>query len=115
MENEESQLCHAVTPSEAYYLLEPQKSRHKTVRTEAYNIFRKCYEYTEIFGKIKDKSVIEDLRIYLKDCGFKENEIVVFGTLFPQSIEEAKIYIPSLNRLEDEVIEKGIQKIQNVF
>lgn len=69
-QNDKETICHPITTSEAYFLLEPNSGRFKNVRSESYQIFRKTLEYTETFGRIKDKTVADDLRTTLTGCGY---------------------------------------------
>lgn len=41
-------------------------------------------------------------------------DVAILGSLLPMTSDEAKIYIPSITRLDDDTIEKAIQMIQNV-
>lgn len=111
-ENEKS--CHPITISEAFYLLHPLKSRYKNTRSYSYKIFKETLDYTEKFCKIKDKSLADDIRSYLTDLGFDEEEVAALGSLFPQSSDEAKICIPTIVRLGDGVIDTAIEKLQHV-
>lgn len=115
MESSRETISHPVSVSEAFFLLEQQKNRYKNIRSESYQLFKKTLDYTESFGRIKDKSVVEDLRTFLADFGFSEDEIAVVGSLLPQSVEDAKIYVPSIARLGDENILSVIQKIQRIY
>jgi phosphopantetheine adenylyltransferase len=45
----------------------------------------------------------------LKQLNFKDFEIAQFSNLFPQSVEEARVLIPSLKRVSDENIEEAIE------
>ncbi len=104
-----------ITVSEAYHLLLPLKSRYKNIRAESYQIFIKTLEYTETFGRIKDKSAVLDLNVALVELGFSNAEIASLGTILPQNSDEAKILIPSIVRLDNSIIEQAIEKIQSII
>lgn len=104
-----------VTISEAYQLLFQVKSRYKNNRSEAYQLFLKTLEYTEEFGKIKDKSAILDLNTSLANLGFSTMEIASLGSILPQNWKEAKILVPSITRLDDKIIELAIEKIMSAI
>lgn len=103
-----------ISVSEAYQLLEPLKSRYKNIRSESYQIYSKTFEYTEKFRKIREKSVLEDLKFSLSTLGLKAQEIAAICTLLPQSVNEAKICIPGVSELDDEVISQIIEKIHDI-
>lgn len=104
-----------ISVSEAYHLLVPLKSRYKNARTESYQIFKKTLEYTDTFCRIRDKTIAADLKSYLMDLGFNGEETSAFGSLLPQNADEAKLCIPSIVRLEDDVINKVIKKIGEIM
>ncbi|AFN83492.1 DNA-directed RNA polymerase II fourth largest subunit [Encephalitozoon romaleae SJ-2008] len=101
--------------SEARYLLEGQKERFRAdFRSNASKIFRSTLGYLDEFCRIKDKSVAEDLRTTFSGLGFSELEIALLGSLFPQSVEEAKTLIPSLASKSDDAIGQAVEKIQQL-
>ncbi|KAI4290749.1 DNA-directed RNA polymerase II subunit RPB4 [Pancytospora philotis] len=103
---------HPITTSEAYHLLHPLKSRYKNTRSPAYKIYKETLDYVEALCKIKEKSIVDDLRLTLFNMGLSEDEVVSFGTLFPQTLDEAKILVPSIVRLDDATIDLAISKVQ---
>lgn len=111
----EEQESQPITVSEAYHLLAPIKGRYKNTRSESFQIYKKTLEYTEMFCKIQDKSAISDLKLCLEELGFTKEEISILGSLLPQTADEAKIYMPSISRLNDTSIYKAIEKIQSIF
>ncbi|AFM98775.1 RNA polymerase II subunit Rpb4 [Encephalitozoon hellem] len=113
--DEDMKDSHPVTLAEARYLLEGQKERFRAdFRSNASKIFRSTLGYLDEFCRIKDKSVAEDLRTTLSALGFSELEIALFGSLFPQSVEEAKSLVPSLESKGDDVVEQAVEKIQQL-
>ena len=113
---EETKGSHPVMLAEARYLLEGQKERFRTdFRSNASKVFRSTLGYLDEFCRIKDKSVVEDLRTGLSGLGFSEAEMALFGSLFPQSIEEAKSLVPSLESKGDDTIGQAIDKIQQII
>jgi DNA-directed RNA polymerase II subunit RPB4 len=102
--------------SEARYLLEAHKDRFKAdFRSNASKIFRSTVLYLDNFCRIKDRSVIEDLRSTLNGLSFDNVEIALFGSLFPQSIEEARLLIPSLLSKENAQLAQAVEKIQQLI
>lgn len=114
MEAEDNVACYPITTSEAYHIMLPLKGRYKNTRSESYKIFKETLKYADLFGKIKEKSLADDLRQALVELGFSEAEIAAIGSLLPQSSNEAKICVPSITRLTDNAIESAIQKVQQV-
>ncbi|ADM12006.2 DNA-directed RNA polymerase II fourth largest subunit [Encephalitozoon intestinalis ATCC 50506] len=107
---------HPVMLAEARYLLEGQKERFRAdFRSNASKIFRSTLGYLDEFCRIKDKSVAEDLRTTFSGLGFSEVEIALLGSLFPQSVEEAKSLIPSLASKDDDTISHAVEKIQQLM
>lgn len=104
-----------VSVSEVFHLLYPIKGRFKNPRSVSYQVFNKTLTYVESCNRIQDKTAIEDLKYTLSLLGFTSEEIASLSTLLPQSIDEAKIYISSLGRLDDNVIIQGIEKIQSII
>lgn len=115
MNESSSEHAQPITTSEAFYLLAPLKSRYRNTRTESYHIYKKTLDYAEAFCRIQDKSAMSDLRSALTDLGFTGEEIAAFGSLFPQNADEAKICIPSITRLDDESIDKAIDKVLQII
>lgn len=107
----DSERSQPIATSEAFYLLAPLKSRYKNTRAESYQIYKKTLDYAEMFCRIQDKSVMSDLRSTLEELGFTGEEIMALGSLLPQSTDEARICVPSIMRLDEEAIEKAIDKI----
>lgn len=113
--SEEAQGSHPIMLAEARYLLESQKERFRTdFRSNASKVFRSTLGYLDGFCRIKDKAVVEDLRTSLSGLGLSEAEIALVGSLFPQSVEEAKSLVPSLESKSDDVIGQAIDKVQQV-
>jgi DNA-directed RNA polymerase subunit F len=110
---------HPVTVSEARSLLESQKERILSGESgkslSHQKEFMSTLHYTEVFGKLKSKSHIEDLRNTLSELKLSENEIALIGSLLPQSSDEARILIPSLNRLDDETLGFIVTRVQGAL
>lgn len=104
-----------VSISEAFHLLYPLKGRFKNTRSTSYQIYTKTLAYVESCHRIQDKAAIEDLKFTLTLLGFSPEEVASLGTLLPQSSDEAKICIPSLNRVDDSILLQAIEKIQSVI
>ncbi len=114
--NEDVHESHPVMLAEAKYLLESHKERFRAdYRSNASKTFRSTLGYLECFCRIKDKSMAEDLRTNLSGLRFDEMEIALLGSLFPQSVEEAKALIPSLESKSDDTISQAVEKIQQIL
>lgn len=114
--DEDPRDVHPVTLGEARYLLEEHKERFRAdFRSNASKIFKSTLAYLEDFSRMKDRSVIDDLRTTLSTADFSEAEIAAFGSLFPQSVEEAKLLIPSLISKDDQAVSQAVEKIQQVI
>ena len=111
MDQEREVNSHPITTSEAFFLLDPLTSRFKNTRSAAYKVFKETHGYAGTFARVRDPGLMEDLRHSLAELGFTEQEIAVLGTLLPQTSGDAKIYIPSITRLPDSVIESGVEKL----
>lgn len=99
--------AHPVTLSEVKYLLESIKERSSVDnRSASYKILKQTLNYVEKFCKISDKSFADDLRSSLFENGCNEHEIAILGSLFPQSVEEAKVMCPSLKNKDNITLNK---------
>ncbi len=114
MDTERETVSHPIMTSEAFFILDSIKSRYKNTKSQSYKVFKETFDYCEKFCKIKDKSLIDDLRVTIAELGFNEAEIAAFGTILPISRDDAKIYIPSISRMQDSVIDSVIEKIQMI-
>lgn len=100
---------HPVTLAEVKYLLESVKERSAVDnRSSSYKILKQTLNYVEKFSRISEKSLADDLRFSLFNCGCDEVEIAILGSLFPQSAEEAKLLIPSLKNKDNALLNKII-------
>lgn len=104
-----------ISVSEAYNLLAPLKARYKNTRSTSYQIYMKTLEYTEAFCKIDDKSALMDLKSFFTDAGVTETEGAALASLAPQSVSEAKTYVPTLSRMEEWELSRVIEKIQSII
>ncbi|WUR02768.1 DNA-directed RNA polymerase II 16 kDa polypeptide [Vairimorpha necatrix] len=114
MEIDEQDLrdAHPVTLAEVKYLLEDVKERSSLDnRSSSYKILKQTLNYVEKFCKIEEKSMAEDLRSSLFNCGCNEVEIALLGSIFPQSVDEAKMLIPSLKNKDNAVLSKIVDLV----
>lgn len=100
-----------ISISEAFHLLLPLKTRNTNIRSESYQIYKKTLDYTETFCRIHDKSIIVDFQTTLSNLGFNQEEIASMISLLPQTVDEAKMCIPSITRLPNGSINEAVQKI----
>ncbi|KAL6122318.1 hypothetical protein NUSPORA_00682 [Nucleospora cyclopteri] len=103
-----------ISTSEAFHLLKTVEDRYKNPRSEAHAVYKKTLEYTETFCKLNDQSSCDLLKAYFTELGFKEEEVAGFCSLAPDTINEAKILIPSIIRLPDSIIDSAIKKFNDI-
>ncbi|EOB13960.1 DNA-directed RNA polymerase II 16kDa polypeptide [Nosema bombycis CQ1] len=103
---------HPVTLPEVKYLLESIKRRITLDnRAVSYRIYKQTLLYIDKFARISEKSIADDFRNSLFSLGCSEYEISVIGSLFPQSIEEAKALIPSLGNKDTNTVGKIVDLV----
>lgn len=70
------------------------------------DIFNESLSYLEKFAKIHDLHATEDLRNHMAMNQFNEEEIAIIGSLLPTDAENIKKICPGLVRIDDSVIYK---------
>ncbi|KYN40632.1 Transcriptional adapter 2-alpha [Trachymyrmex septentrionalis] len=101
--------------SEVYMLLEHRKAQNESAEEEQEfsEVFMKSLTYTNRFGKLKNKETIAAVRSLLMQKKLHKFEIASLANLCPETPEEAKALIPSLEgRLEDEELRTILDDIQ---
>ncbi|XP_025986974.1 DNA-directed RNA polymerase II subunit Rpb4 isoform X3 [Solenopsis invicta] len=101
--------------SEVYMLLEHRKAQNESAEEEQEfsEVFMKSLTYTNRFGKLKNKETISAVRSLLMQKKLHKFEIASLANLCPETPEEAKALIPSLEgRLEDEELRTILDDIQ---
>eukprot|EP00164_Ancoracysta_twista_P008482 GFYU01012281.1.p2 GENE.GFYU01012281.1~~GFYU01012281.1.p2 ORF type:complete len:137 (-),score=33.30 GFYU01012281.1:60-470(-) len=75
-------------------------------------MFHKTNEYVQKFNRFKSKANVDRVRGLLENKGLEEFEMAQLANLNPETPEEAKILIPSLEkRFEDEDITTLLQDL----
>ncbi|XP_014481514.1 DNA-directed RNA polymerase II subunit Rpb4 isoform X2 [Harpegnathos saltator] len=101
--------------SEVYMLLEHRKAQNESAEEEQEfsEVFMKSLTYTNRFGKLKNKETITAVRNLLAQKKLHKFELASLANLCPETPEEAKALIPSLEgRLEDEELRTILEDIQ---
>ncbi|KAL2723215.1 DNA-directed RNA polymerase II subunit Rpb4-like isoform X2 [Vespula maculifrons] len=101
--------------SEVYMLLEHRKAQNESAEEEQEfsEVFMKSLTYTNRFGRFKNKETIAAVRSLLMQKKLHKFELASLANLCPETPEEAKALIPSLEgRLEDEELRTILEDIQ---
>ena len=103
---------HPISINEAYHLLNHRKNDYISQNIQIKEEFAKTLEYTEDFMKIENLDSVYEITNFLKGLNFKNDEISIITSIYPQTISEVKILIPSTIRLDDALIQAALNKIQ---
>ncbi|XP_058800492.1 DNA-directed RNA polymerase II subunit Rpb4-like isoform X3 [Phymastichus coffea] len=101
--------------SEVHMLLEHRKAQNESAEEEQEfsEVFMKSLTYTNRFRKFKNKETIAAIRNLLNQKKLHKFELASLANLCPETPEEAKALIPSLEgRLEDEELRTMLDDIQ---
>lgn len=101
--------------SEVHMLLEHRKAQNESAEDEQEfsEVFMKSLTYTNRFRKFKNKETISAVRNLLSQKKLHKFELASLANLCPETPEEAKALIPSLEgRLEDEELRAILDDIQ---
>ncbi|XP_043290062.1 DNA-directed RNA polymerase II subunit Rpb4-like isoform X2 [Venturia canescens] len=101
--------------SEVHMLLEHRKAQNESAEEEQEfsEVFLKSLNYTDRFRKFKNKEIIAAVRNLLTYKKLHKFELASLANLCPETPEEAKALIPSLEgRLEDEELRTILDDIQ---
>lgn len=83
-------------------------------RTRARRAIQLSYDYCRRFGKIQHRGAVVDIRSALEREGdLSEYEMCMLVNLMPKSVEEAKVLIPSLQRLKNEKVNKILDRLDS--
>eukprot|EP01113_Clastostelium_recurvatum_P034003 TRINITY_DN4560_c0_g1_i2.p1 TRINITY_DN4560_c0_g1~~TRINITY_DN4560_c0_g1_i2.p1 ORF type:complete len:142 (+),score=19.14 TRINITY_DN4560_c0_g1_i2:46-471(+) len=86
--------------SEVQILLQHRKDREHGVDVSP--VFSKTLGYVDRFSRFKNKTALKQVRGMLSRQGLAEYEAAAIGNLLPETAEEAKALIPSLQRMTDD-------------
>ncbi|CAH0381200.1 unnamed protein product [Bemisia tabaci] len=101
--------------SEVHMLLEHRKVQNENQEDEQEfsDVFNKTLTYTNRFRKFKNTDVIHSVRSLLQVKKLHKFEVAALANLCPETPEEAKAVIPSLEgRFEDEELRVILDDIQ---
>nr|CAD7401185.1 unnamed protein product [Timema cristinae] len=101
--------------SEVHMLLEHRKAQNESAEEEQEfsEVFMKTLTYTNRFRKFKNKETISAVRSLLMQKKLHKFELASLANLCPETPEEAKSLIPSLEgRFEDEELRQILDDIQ---
>ncbi|KAF5300787.1 hypothetical protein FQA39_LY11032 [Lamprigera yunnana] len=101
--------------SEVHMLLEHRKAQNESAEDEQEfsDVFMKTLTYTDRFRKFKNKETISAVRNLLMQKKLHKFELAALANLCPETTEEAKSLIPSLEgRFEDEDLQAVLDDIQ---
>lgn len=101
--------------SEVDMLLEHRKAQNESAEEEQEfsEVFMKTLTYTNMFKKFKNKETIAAVRNLLESKKLHKFEVASIANLCPETPEEAKALIPSLEgRFEDEELRILLDDIQ---
>ncbi|XP_076754230.1 transcriptional adapter 2A isoform X2 [Xylocopa sonorina] len=101
--------------SEVWMLLEHRKAQNESAEEEQEfsEVFMKSLTYTNRFRRFKNKETIAAVRNLLMQKKLHKFELASLANLCPETPEEAKALIPSLEgRLEDEELRTILDDIQ---
>ncbi|KAK0415933.1 hypothetical protein QR680_012199 [Steinernema hermaphroditum] len=111
----EGQGCDALMTSEVFLLLEHrrQQSEQKEDIEEMSEVFVKTLDYTRRLSKFKNRETIRDVRfIFNNKTMLHKYEIAQIANLCPETAEEAKALIPSLeDKVSDEELEELLREL----
>lgn len=117
IKNEESneEELYPLMTCEAYYILDDRRSKLLNNRApkKYIKLFDSALNYAETCSRIASRSRAETLRNVLSKFELSNAEIASIGSLFPQSVDEAKMLIPSLNRFGDEKLSTIIKHMDD--
>ncbi|XP_046851390.1 DNA-directed RNA polymerase II subunit RPB4-like [Xenia sp. Carnegie-2017] len=101
--------------SEVFMLLEHRKKQSEETddEQELSEVFMKTLQYTEKFSRYKNRETIASVRSLLGKKKLHRFELACLANLCPESAEEAKSLIPSLEgRFEDDDLQQLLDDIQ---
>nr|CAB3265017.1 DNA-directed RNA polymerase II subunit RPB4-like [Phallusia mammillata] len=101
--------------SEVHMLLEHRKTQNESAEDdqELSEVFMKTLNYTQRFSRFKNRETIASVRTLLIQKRLHKFELASLANLCPESAEEAKALVPSLEgRFEDDELQQVLDDIQ---
>ncbi|XP_055501976.1 DNA-directed RNA polymerase II subunit RPB4 isoform X1 [Leucoraja erinacea] len=112
---EEFESSETLLNSEVHMLLEHRKQQNESAEDEQElsEVFMKTLNYTARFSRFKNRETIASVRSLLLQKKLHKFELASLANLCPETAEEAKALIPSLEgRFEDEELQQILDDIQ---
>nr|XP_025965556.1 DNA-directed RNA polymerase II subunit RPB4 isoform X1 [Dromaius novaehollandiae] len=113
--HEEFETAETLLNSEVHMLLEHRKQQNESAEDEQElsEVFMKTLNYTARFSRFKNRETIASVRSLLLQKKLHKFELACLANLCPETAEEAKALIPSLEgRFEDEELQQILDDIQ---
>jgi len=101
--------------SEVFMLLEHRKAQNENAddEQEMSDVFMKTLNYTQRFSRFKNRETIAQVRGLLSKKKLHKYELASIANLCPETAEEAKSLIPSLEgRFDDEELQQILDEIK---
>ncbi|WKX96986.1 hypothetical protein Q1695_012998 [Nippostrongylus brasiliensis] len=112
----ESKNCDALLTSEVYLLLEHRRQQNeaKDEIEDMSEVFIKTLNYARRLSRFKNRETIKAVRAIFSQKPLHKFEVAQIVNLCPETAEEAKALIPSLeNKLEDDDIDEILRELQS--
>ncbi|SCL90687.1 DNA-directed RNA polymerase II 16 kDa subunit, putative [Plasmodium berghei] len=108
----EFQNCKCLNLCELQLILGDQLRLTSKRNEDAQALIRSSFDYANRFATIKNRSSIVDIRTNLERIGeLYEYEIAMLVNLLPKTILEARYFIPSLIRLNEETLHSILEHL----
>ncbi|CAJ0957783.1 unnamed protein product, partial [Mesorhabditis belari] len=111
----ETAKCDALLISEVFLLLEHRRAQNeqKEEIEDMNEVFLKTFKYVARLSRFKNRDSIRAVRQAFADKSLHKFEVAQLGNLLPETAEEAKALVPSLeNKMEDDELEEILKELQ---
>ncbi|KAL6734609.1 RNA polymerase Rpb4 [Ancylostoma duodenale] len=112
----ESQNCDALLTSEVFLLLEHRRQQNeaKDEIEDMSEVFIKTLNYARRLSRFKNRETIKAVRAIFSQKPLHKFEVAQIVNLCPETAEEAKALIPSLeNKLEDDDLDEILRDLHS--
>ncbi|VWU51526.1 DNA-directed RNA polymerase II 16 kDa subunit, putative [Hepatocystis sp. ex Piliocolobus tephrosceles] len=104
--------CKCLNLCELQLILSDQLRLTSKRNEEAQALIKSSFEYADRFATIKNRSSIVDVRTNLERLGeLHEYEIAMLVNLLPKTVIEARYFIPSLIRVNDDTLSSILEHL----
>ncbi|CAB3404854.1 unnamed protein product [Caenorhabditis bovis] len=107
--------CDALLTAEVFLLLEHrrQQSENKDEIEEMSEVFIKTLNYARRMARFKNRETIRAIRCCFSEKNFHKFEVAQVANLCPETAEECKALVPSLeNKIEDAELDELLKDVQ---